>query len=480
MKISFLYIFLFFIVIIAIEGCSGCSRSGLREIADSRRKPKKDLPKSQNPLNNPFPEAPLLKKENSGSTLPNLFQQNKDAVFLMYTSTGDEDYQGTGFFISEEGIGISNYHVFEGTSKGLETIELSNGEKFKVSEVLHFDKENDYIIFKVNITQKVQALKLASSAPNAGEEVFAIGNPQGLEHTLSKGIISAVRANGKVLQTTTEITHGSSGGPLLNMDGEVVGITTAGLGEANLNFAINIQLLPLDEFKKKNDFESIGLRRFLPSSNCNQIIHHTYFSLSYCENHEQAEWVAYKLIPEYFSGISRTDDYREDPYIKTGSATLADYRNSGYDRGHLLPAGSMKHNFKAMSETFYLSNISPQRQEFNAGMWQNLEEKVREWTSRSDSLYVVTGGILRPGLEKINGTKVSIPQYYYKAIVRFKSGSIEGIGFIMANKKLSGNVINYAVTIDEIEEKSEIDFFPNFPPEIENRIESKINFLTWK
>lgn len=479
MKASFFHIFFLVLISIALDGCSGCSRSGLRELAESRRKTTKDLPKSLEPRENPSTEAPLLKKENSASTLSDLFEQNKDAVFLIYTSTGDDEFQGTGFFISKEGIGVSNYHVFEGTSKGLETIELSNGKKLKVAEVLHFDSENDYIIFRVNTAQRVQALNLSSSTPKVGEEVFAIGNPQGLEHTLSTGIISSVRANGKVLQTTTEITHGSSGGPLMNMNGEVVGITTAGLGEANLNFAVNIQSLPLDEFKKKNDFESIGFRNLLPSSNCNQIIHHTYFSLSYCESHEQAEWVAYKLIPGYFTGVSRTDDYREDPSVRTGSATLDDYRNSGYDRGHLLPAGSMKHNFTAMSETFYMSNISPQRQDFNGGMWNSLEEKVRQWTSKSDSLFVVTGGVLTPGLEKIRGTKVSIPKHFYKAIVRFKSGRIEGIGFIMENRKLTGNVKNYAVTIDEIEEVTGIDFFPYFPPEIENRIESELNLSRW-
>lgn len=437
------------------------------------------MPKSKEPFENLSIETPQLQKENSTGSLSDLFQQNKDAVFLVYTSTGDEEFQGTGFFISEDGIGVSNYHVFEGTSKGLETIELSNGKKLKVSEVLHFDRDNDYIIFKVNVTQRVQALDLSSTNPKVGEEVFAIGNPQGLEHTLSTGIISSVRANGKILQTTAEITHGSSGGPLMNMNGEVVGITTSGLGEANLNFAVNIQSLPLEPYKKKNDFEPIGFHNLLPSSNCNQIIHHTYFSLSYCEAHEQAEWVAYKLISEYFKGVSRTEDFREDPKVKTGSATLDDYRNSGYDRGHLLPAGSMKHNLTAMSETFFLSNISPQRQEFNGGMWNNLEEKERQWASKSDSLYVVTGGILNPGLEKIRGTKVSIPNFFYKAIVRFKSGNIEGIGFIMENRKLTGNVLNYAVTIDEIEEVTGIDFFPFFPSDIESRIESELNLSRW-
>ncbi|NVJ48365.1 MAG: DNA/RNA non-specific endonuclease [Cytophagia bacterium] len=480
MKISFLHTILLLIILLGLESCSGCSRSGLREIADSRRRTTSNLREPQKPQNTPANQAPRLQNESSAKTLSDLFQQNKDAVFLIYTSTGNNEFQGTGFFISEEGIGISNYHVFEGTSKGLETIELSNGRTLKISRVLHFDKENDYIIFKVNNTQRVQSLRISDSTPTVGEEVFAIGNPKGLEHTLSTGIISAVRANGEILQTTTEITHGSSGGPLMNMNGEVVGITTAGFGEANLNFAINIQSLPLGEFKKKNESKPLGLSNFLPSSKCNQIIHHTYFTLSYCEPHEQAEWVAYKLIPQFLSGVSRTDDYREDPMVRTGSATLEDYRNSGYDRGHLLPAGSMKHSYLAMSETFYLSNISPQRNEFNGGAWLSLEEKVREWTRKSDSLYVVTGGVLHPGLEKIRGTKVSIPEYFYKVIVRFKSNRIDGIGFIMENKRLNGNVINYAVAIDEVEEITGIDFFAYFPPEIEIRIESELNLSGWR
>ena len=90
--------------------------------------------------------------------------------------------------------------------------------------------------------------KISKVVPEIGEDVFSIGNPRGLESTLSKGIVSAIRANNSLIQMTTEITHGSSGGPLLNMKGEVVGITSAGLGEANLNFAVNINALQLHRF----------------------------------------------------------------------------------------------------------------------------------------------------------------------------------------------------------------------------------------
>ncbi len=92
------------------------------------------------------------------------------------------------------------------------------------------------------------------------------------------------------------------------------------------------------------------------------IITHTAYSLNYSEDHEQAAWVAYKLTAEKVSGTcERTDDFRPDPMVMTGSAELSDYRGSGYDRGHLAPAGDMKWSPTAMSESFYMSNMSPQR-----------------------------------------------------------------------------------------------------------------------
>jgi serine protease Do len=165
---------------------------------------------------------------------------------MIYTSDGVNRYQGSGFFISSDGIAVSNYHVFEGTSQGLEVIKLASGEELKLSKVLAKNKEKDYIVFKVNSYSEKNFIPVAKNLPEIGEDVFAIGNPQGLEHTLSSGIISGYRDNNNIIQTTAEITHGSSGGPLLNMRGEVVGITSSGLGEANLNFAVNILTLQLN------------------------------------------------------------------------------------------------------------------------------------------------------------------------------------------------------------------------------------------
>ena len=121
---------------------------------------------------------------------------------------------------------------------------------------------------------------------------------------------------------------------------------------------------------------------FLPTSTTGQTIHHQSYSLSYSEPHEQAEWVFYEIKKERVLGlVSRTDDFRSDNYVSTNSATLSDYKGSGYDRGHLAPAHDFSFNKDAMSESFYMSNMSPQNPSFNRGIWGNLEKLVRSWHS---------------------------------------------------------------------------------------------------
>ena len=126
-----------------------------------------------------------------------------------------------------------------------------------------------------------------------------------------------------------------------------------------------------------------------------ELIRHTYYSLDYSEEHEQPYWVYYRLTYDLVSGkAARKDDFRVDKKVSTGSATLEDYKNSGYDRGHLCPAADMKLSDLSMSETFFMSNMSPQVPSFNRGKWAVLEDKIRSFVSDiSDTLYIVTGPV---------------------------------------------------------------------------------------
>ena len=208
-----------------------------------------------------------------------------------------------------------------------------------------------------------------------------------------------------------------------------------------------------------------------------EIVKHTYYTLAYSEADEQAYWVFYHLTPELINGAqSRTDDFRADPSVSTGSASLDDYKGSGYDRGHLCPAADMTLNKTSMSETFYLSNMTPQTHGFNAGVWSRLETKVREWALQYDGLYVVAGGILTEKLGSIGANEVTVPKRFYKVIYDEKNGMI---AFIIPNESSSLTLDKFAVSVDEVEQLTGIDFFSGLDDKTENPLESDVNASNW-
>ena len=186
-------------------------------------------------------------KKASGSVMegPEIFQKYNSAVFMIFTSNGYEGFQGSGFFIDDHGLAVSNYHVFQNTLQGQEQIKLvGSNNAYKVVEVLAKDADHDYIIFRVNSSQN-NYLDIADKQPQVGERVFAIGSPRGLENTFSSGEVSQWRSE-DVMQINVQIDHGSSGGPLINQYGQVVGITSGTFydgSQANLNYAWSIDVI---------------------------------------------------------------------------------------------------------------------------------------------------------------------------------------------------------------------------------------------
>jgi len=225
---------------------------------------------------------------------------------------------------------------------------------------------------------------------------------------------------------------------------------------------------------------SVGIlfaQKYLPSSH-GELVEHTYITLSYSEADEQAEWVYYELTPEFVAGnAKRSDDFRQDPKVSTASAQLSDYAGSGYDRGHLCPAGSMTINGTAMSESFYLSNMSPQLPAFNRGGWKELETLVRKWVAEYDRLYVITGPVLRGANMHIGPDKVTVPNFYYKVIYAPNQG--EMIAFVMPNAKIDHELKEYAVAVDEVERLTGIDFFAGMEDKMETRLEGNVAVTKW-
>ncbi len=167
-----------------------------------------------------------------------LYAKCSPAVFTIRTPYG----QGSGFFIKKDGLAVTNHHVLKGTSTA--TIIMEDKKQYEMSEILYLSKENDYAIFRVNVKKDVPFLYIFKGKPKVGEKVYAIGSPQGLQNTLSDGLISQFRGDHEI-QINVSIDNGSSGGALLNAYGEAVGITSSGLDRpgANLNFAISTEVI---------------------------------------------------------------------------------------------------------------------------------------------------------------------------------------------------------------------------------------------
>ncbi len=193
-------------------------------------------------------------------------------------------------------------------------------------------------------------------------------------------------------------------------------------------------------------------------------------------------WVAYHLTKEHMAGThTRSNDFRPDPDLEPGQrAEIEDYKNSGYDRGHMAPAGDMKWDARAMSESFLLSNMSPQVGiGFNRGIWAVLEEKIRDWTIARGELYVVTGPIFASSDDKrIGPNHVAVPTHFYQVI--FDPVRVEAIAFILPNKKLKADTLpTYITSVDEVEKETGLDFISELEDSVENLIEAKVQPGMW-
>jgi len=192
-----------------------------------------------------------------------------------------------------------------------------------------------------------------------------------------------------------------------------------------------------------------------------------------------ANGAVYELIRNELIGTAeRPGDFLQDTGVK-GCPSPQDYAGSGMDRGHLVPAADLKWNPQAMRQSFLLTNVCPMHKALNEGGWAKLEEKVREWTARDSALLVFTGPIVNDGDTTLAGGRVTVPGSYYKVVMAPCTRPMRAIAFIYPNGYSGGRLRQYAVSVDQVERKTGLDFFPCLSDEEQRRIESPVNLDAW-
>ena len=213
----------------------------------------------------------------------------------------------------------------------------------------------------------------------------------------------------------------------------------------------------------------------LPSSLTNEQVEYTGFTVHFNKSRHLPNCVVYELTGEETHGkLPRVNNFEEDLNVK-GSARPWDYTRSGYDRGHMAPAGDMKWDESAMTSSFMMTNVCPQKKSLNEGGWNTLEETLREWARRDSALIIAAG----PEYIGKGGVKIPVPERYFKVVLSPYTNPIRAIGFIFENKACNKPLRTYAVSVDDVESVTGIDFFVSLPDDIEENVESVCNINAW-
>ena len=207
------------------------------------------------------------------------------------------------------------------------------------------------------------------------------------------------------------------------------------------------------------------------------IIRHTGFTLSYNKSRNTPNWSAWCLTASHTDGtVPRSSKFWADPKVPTSCRVeYYDYKESGYDRGHMCPAGDMKWSEQAMHDCFYMSNMCPQTGALNSGAWNGLEKRCRDWAKKEGRLYIVCGPIYKKGKrrERIGiDHVVHVPDAFFKAVLSLRKGHEKAVAFYFLNDESQQSYNTAAMSVDEIEAITGFDLFAALDDSLESRLET--------
>lgn len=212
-----------------------------------------------------------------------------------------------------------------------------------------------------------------------------------------------------------------------------------------------------------------------------QILYRKGYSVSYNKDHKIPNWVAWHLTAEHTSGPHQRPGgaWHEDTDVPQPRSTFDDYRDSGWSKGHMCPAGDNKWDQDAMYDTFLFTNCCPQDANLNSGDWNQIEMACRRWAQKYGDVYIVCGPILYgTEHETIGPNKVVVPEAFFKVVLCLE-GKPKGIGFIRKNTDTSRRNDLYVNTINEVERITGMTFFPTLPQEISDSVKSQNDLRNW-
>ncbi|NDB35766.1 MAG: hypothetical protein EB023_10620 [Flavobacteriia bacterium] len=253
----------------------------------------------------------------------------------------------------------------------------------------------------------------------------------------------------------------------------------------------------IEQLKLVNCMSLLETQGFPTSKNSIEVVKHAGYAIGFDCQYKMAAWTFHVVTPDItFGNVSRTNDFRKDTLVSCGSAEDSDYflrtankdgtvtyDGFGFDRGHLVPSADFKWSPVGLSETYFYSNMSPQRPEFNRDSWAEIEGLVRKMVDAEQKiLYVHTGPVFANDMTTLTRSihQLKIPNLHYKIVADLSPNSLRGMAFLMPNKKCELRPSNYVVSIDSIEALTGLNFFPNLPDSTAQRLESKADFNAWK
>lgn len=218
------------------------------------------------------------------------------------------------------------------------------------------------------------------------------------------------------------------------------------------------------------------------TSGSDELIRHDNYIISYNSKNLIPNWVAYELTAAETEGDEERGDrmFSMDPQYKKKQAMREDYSGSGWTKGHMAPAADFRWDPEAMDETFYLTNVCPQSERLNAKDWEYLERQVRSWAKYYGRVWVVTGPIVGENkYGRIGERGVVVPDSFFKAVLAFRNGKYSAAAFIMDNDSERYFLQDCAISIDELEDVTGIDFFPALDDTVEEDVESQLKLSDW-